>query len=507
MSASATRPLAAAIGAVLAALSASAQAVVLNPRGSGQVLIYPYYTVNHQPTLISVLNDGEEGKAIRVRFREGYDGREVAGFNVYLGAFDSWVGAVFDTSGDGSGAAAVATSDNSCTVPAFDATVFPQGPRVLVFSDGNYTGGDYGSPDGNDSGPTGLARTREGFVEVIEMGRIGYNATGQAIAPDASGMPADCARVVDAWSPGGYWTQDPTVDLGPPDGGLYGAAGIVDVAQGTLYAYDATAIDGFSDVIQHTAPGDPKPNLSTAVTDSANDIATAWVPVGNAMLRADYPASSRGVDAVSAVLMVDALYNEFDVEPGVGAATDWVVTFPTKQFYVDPGIVGTGSTDHLPPFESIFDVDSCATVDPQFVDRDGSNPAPATLCYPEPLGVIGASNYLCYEMQGIGIGSDDMPSAALGSTITHGLYPLSCRVEVKPLPTDSGNVILQFDNPDLTLRPSLEGYQFLGLPALGFAAINYINANVTPGVLSNYSGTYPHRAHAACVRQAGGPCD
>jgi hypothetical protein len=104
-----------------------------------------------------------------------------------------------------------------------------------------------------------------------------------------------------------------------------------------LYAYDASAIDGFSDLGQHTGPGNTKPNLGTAVTDSVHDVATAYVPIGNAMIKADYPASTRGVDAVSAVLMADTLYNEFNNESALGAATDWIVTFPTKNFYVDPG--------------------------------------------------------------------------------------------------------------------------------------------------------------------------
>jgi hypothetical protein len=49
------------------------------------------------------------------------------------------------------------------------------------------------------------------------------------------------------------------------------------------------------------------------------------------------------------------------------------------------------------------------------------------------------------------------------------------------------------------LLPSANGVVFKGLPAIGFAAINYINANVTPGVLSNYSAAYPHRSHASCT--------
>jgi len=102
------RTLTMAIAAALAATAPAAQAVMQNARGTGQVLIYPYYTVNHQQTLVSVINTTAHGKALKVRFREGYDGRDVANFNVYLGPYDSWVGAVYDTSADGTGAAAIA---------------------------------------------------------------------------------------------------------------------------------------------------------------------------------------------------------------------------------------------------------------------------------------------------------------------------------------------------------------------------------------------------------------
>jgi len=293
------RTLAIAVAAAFGVAVAPAEAVMLSARGTGQVLIFPYYTVNHFQTLLSAVNATANGKAVKVRFREGYDGRDVATFNVYLAPFDTWVGAVFDTSPDGSGGAAIATNDNSCTVPAFNATFFPIGPTVLAFSNKNYSQGDYGTPTGTDSGPTDLKRTREGFFEIIEMGTIVDQAsfspkTLEAISA-VNGVPKNCAQVQNAWASGGYWATNANTDMTAPSGGLYGSAGIVDVGQGTLYAYDATAIDGYSDVVQHTAPGDAKPNLSTAVTDSAHDIASAYVPIGNAVIKADYPASTRSV--------------------------------------------------------------------------------------------------------------------------------------------------------------------------------------------------------------------
>src|SRR5678816_2362699 len=101
-------------------MAAPADALMLNPRGTGQVLIYPYYTVNAgYGTLLSIVNTTLHGKALKVRFHEGHDGRVVFAFNLYLSPYDVWVAQTFDTSADGSGGAAIATRDNSCTVPAF----------------------------------------------------------------------------------------------------------------------------------------------------------------------------------------------------------------------------------------------------------------------------------------------------------------------------------------------------------------------------------------------------
>ncbi len=475
------RSLVVAIAVALGGFASDVRSVVLDARGMGQVLIYPYYTVNHQQTLVSVVNTQEFQAALKVRFREGYDGREVASFNLYLGGYDTWVGAVFDTSSDGSGGAAIATNDSSCTVPQFDATFFPRGAKVLAFSNKNYSQGGYGMPTGTDSGPTGLDRTREGFIEVVEMGVIFGGSTDTQ----------NCAQLVDAWTPGGYWTANPKVNLQHPIGGLYGAAGIVDVAEGTLYAYDATAIDGFSELIQHTAPGDAKPNLGTAVTDSAADIATAYVPIGNAMIKADYPASTRAVDAVSAVLMADKLFNEYLTDASVGASSEWVVTFPTKQFYVDPAIVGASSSG-LPPFEATFGGGvSCATKGVRYFDRDGANPLEYGCGFPEcPLS---NSQYLCYETELITFNQNGV-EPGIETSIFGSLLAINVPAYL------SGWFELSLsNNAQQALRASIEGNAFSGLPVAGFLGVNYINANVTPGVLSNYSGTYPHRSTVSCT--------
>jgi hypothetical protein len=418
------RTLTIAITAALGATASTAAAVMLNPRGTGQVLIYPYFTVNHQQTLVSVINTTEHGKALKIRFREAYDGRDVANFNVYLGPYDSWVGAVYDTSEDGTGAAAVATNDASCTVPGFIGfgTPVPGLPAAPWHSATRTTARattvlQRALTPGR---PTSHVRARvfsksskwarSSIKRVAVRRRSKRSRPGQR---HASG----CEQVRDAWDPGGYWTTNAMTDLLPPAGGLYGAAGIVDVAQGTLYSFDAVGIDGFSDIAQHTGPNNARPNLGGAVTDSAHSIATAYVPMGNVMVRADYPAATQAIDAVSAVLMADTLYNEFDAEPALGAATDWVVTFPTKQFYSDPGILGPTQQYALPPFETVYSGGAaCNGLSAKPYDRAGT---PSTYVGCGFICPASTGPYLCFEATVITFnGSSGETSKALGSRVS-----------------------------------------------------------------------------------------
>ena len=67
----------------VAGLAGTAQAVNLNPDGLGQVLIYPYYTANSgNATILSVVNTTDSAKAVKVRFLEGFNSREVLDFNL-----------------------------------------------------------------------------------------------------------------------------------------------------------------------------------------------------------------------------------------------------------------------------------------------------------------------------------------------------------------------------------------------------------------------------------------
>ena len=78
--------------AVLSAVSAgTAQAAALSQDGTGQVLLYPYYTTRGgTDTLITVVNSTNRAKAVKVRFLEGMNSKEVLDFNLYLSKHDVW---------------------------------------------------------------------------------------------------------------------------------------------------------------------------------------------------------------------------------------------------------------------------------------------------------------------------------------------------------------------------------------------------------------------------------
>src|SRR5581483_11646298 len=307
------------------ALSHGAGALTLNPRGTGQVLLFPYFTSNkEQQTLINIVNTTPEGKALKVRFREGYNGRDILDLNVFLAPYDVWTPVVFalaDAGLSGSGAAIV-VGDNSCTDPSFAAlsTKLPDGRPYQAFRNTNYTGANA------DTGPVDDARTREGSFEVIEMGEITGN-TLQMIT-HVNGVPFDCSKVQTETA------TIPASDIAQPAGGLAGSAAIVNAAQGTFFAANAYAIDGFRNEAKITLPNDPSPSLADA-SAGTNQVVTAYVTIGGQGLTLNYPAV-QAIDAVSAVLMMDRMSTDWDLSGAAGASTDLVLTFPTKRYYTDP---------------------------------------------------------------------------------------------------------------------------------------------------------------------------
>lgn len=504
-----------------------ASAVNLNPDGLGQVLIYPYYTVNDNgsgtnlQTLFSVVNTTDQGKAVKVRFVEGHNSREVRDFHLYLSPFDVWTANLFKL--DDEAQANLLTDDTSCTVPrirgaaANGSTIgqLPDGRSYVKFTNSKFAGGNA------DGGPTGLERTREGHFEIIEMGTVN-NTTRNSLRAitHANGVPNNCQQVVNAWigAPAGYWKADPSVDIGTPTGGLFGSALIVDLSSGVSSGYSADAIDGFIDAGNlHGEPGDVNPSL--ADVQPLSGTATAYIFDNGQLVTATYGAApTRKIDAVSAVFMQDNIFNEYVLGGDAAATTDWVVTFPTKRFYVDPADLGAGNPARAPFVETFrnytsgpvvpgmgeskvevglfpFDREEAAPGDCTGSDADNPN---CGVCFsPCDPGSVTVP-VLRYEAQVISFKeaadfAADRTSPVLGSQLASNVDVLADGLSQGWL-----RIALNPTTEPHALLPAANGEVISGLPVTGFAITNYVNANVG-GKLANYSGLWHHKGSRSCA--------
>ena len=357
-------------------VAGTAEAVHVNPDGLGQVLIYPYYTVRTRDatvftnpqynSLLSVTNSTASAKAVKVRFLEGKASKEVLDFNLYLSAHDVWTAGVIPTA-DGAG---IVTFDKSCTVPTVSSTVSTPTPFV------NYVYMAGGSdPDTADSS---LDRTREGYVEIIEMGDV-TGATALA-ATHIGGEPPCGAALVAPVAP-------TNTVLGT--GGLFGTMTIINVNASAETGYDAVALDAFK---TFGAPlwadaGSILPDLTQQQDTTGHQ---AEIFSGGTVVLAQF---TNGQDAVSAALMHDNVMNEYVLDTGTASLTDWVLTYPTKRYYVKSG---TGTPAKL--FQRNFNgvTGACDDVNILFWDREEQSPGgPGPGFSPPPPG--SPKSALCYE--------------------------------------------------------------------------------------------------------------
>jgi hypothetical protein len=333
---------------------------------------------------------------------------------------------------------------------------------------------------------------------MITMGDI---PAGTALAADIThsssttpdgGTPPDCSQ-------GSLDADAPVSVVAPTSGGLFGSGAIVNVGEGTFFSYNADAIDGFTEIALYHGTESLQPSLQDANNPSlvATGIARAFVFINGQLLTADY---AFGVDAVSAVLMSDTLYNEFFVDPSLGSATDWVVTFPTKRFYVDDTLYSRAPAD---PFVEAFDGESNVTVGINLYDREEGHTTRQGGFSP-PVGTRPSS--LPFEVNVISFLTDTAagdPSGVFGSFLRPNVPPYGTDgwMALDLFSGDGGHILPGGVEDDGATAVSLNG-----LPATGFMAYNVINAHANPGLLANYGGLFRHRASRSCSNGGTAPC-
>jgi len=458
-------------GAGVLGLAGAAQAVNLNPDGLGQVLIYPYYTTradgagNNYNSLLSVVNTTASVKAVKVRFLEGKNSREVLDFNLFLSPADVWTAALAPASGGGT---VLTTADRSCTLPQIPAggVVFR---NALLSADG--------------AGAT-LDRTTEGYVEIIEMATYADTTTTAAFVTHdpPGGSPPGCAKVTDAQA---------FADASGVSGGLMGGMTLINVQSGSDYTEDAVALDNFATGVNlYFNAGDTRPTLQNVQPQTSVVIADFGL-----VFNSSWAGSPNAADAVSAVLMHDTVLNEYVLDAATHSGKDWVVTMPTKRFYVANG---TGNATRL--FQRNFNktAGSCDDVSLDIFDREEQTTTTPTDFSPQPEAGV---NQLCWEANVVTFNNSNVlgstNKANIPTTFQNGWVALNFNGSSLPAGAHQliGGASTVF-NTGTGSTSSLGTTTFNGLPVVGFAAQSFNNGTLTSGgasVLSNYGGNFVHK--------------
>jgi hypothetical protein len=246
--------------------------------------------------------------------------------------------------------------------------------------------------------------------------------------------------------------------------------------------------------------------------------------------------------------MAGTLRGDFIRDPSLGADTDWIVTAPTKRFYVDPALAGAHA---IAPFETGFEQHyvggqmtdlggtvirqwassypyACVTVGAIGYGRDGSATPVGQLndggpANGAPSPSSSASLTPCLETSvltfqtRIDASLGEIPESAIGSRLTDSSDPtgdssMLFGAGVTSLPP-AGTLGLDLAHgldgiavASHALPPASNGDVLVGLPVIAFAATTFVNGDVAAGVLANYGASSAVRGSVACTSASGGAC-
>ena len=232
-------------------------------------------------------------KPCRVRFLEGYNGRDMLDFDLYLSPHDVWTAAISQTADDGGGA--LKTSDVSCTFP-----IIPSGGVALRTA----------AYDGTASGSC-RRRTARHHAHARGLFRADHarrRRPGQRACRTDHACRWRSARLrLDPTTPPlrRASSRRPTASTARPRSSTSAKA------RSSRITPMRSGLQRRSAVLSRHAVC---PSLQDANSSGAvNGVATAYVSTESGVpIALDY---AFGIDAVSAIFMADTLYNEYSSPP------------------------------------------------------------------------------------------------------------------------------------------------------------------------------------------------
>lgn len=449
----------------------------LNPNGTGQVLIYPYFSVQSKDsspfnTYLSLVNRSFDAKVLRVRFREGRAGSEVANFNLYLGGGDTWTAALIPSARG----TRLVTTDRSCVNGAFSA----DGGQLTYDFDASSFSGSHGDGLGSDT-----ARLREGYVEVLEMATLG-GASAVSVSIDTSTNPPrphDCAAVQGA---------SVALETDAPSGGLSGTLTLINVANGLNFTVGAEALDEVASRVYYRDVGDAYPDFDSVEVDPV-----AMFQANGKSYRTTWTS---GVQAITAALTHASLGGEVILDTITASATDWVVTLPMQRF----------APLTKPPTSYPSGAGQGRPVSIQFTARDGPSVRLLDECgFLCPPGAYPVSPVLPWASTILSFRTDLGIASVQSATSSTALGSANAMLVTLPTSAQDGTGTVIFDqsfgsDPGLafigtSIRhgdgvASSESARLGGLPAVGFMVRTFQNGFLQCGTAlcqGNYGGAYP----------------
>lgn len=361
--------------ATLVGAAGIAQATSVNHAGQGQALLYPYYSVENTTdggsnnyTVIHLTNTKNEFKAVKVRFREYQDSKDVLDFNLYLSPEDMWTGAVF--MGE-DGKPRLMTNDTSCISNYPDGLANVEGGQEFVRP----------------------ANAEKGHIEIIEMatwtadtvdqfGDVTAQGTASAEHVDKDGAvtvaeaiehvdvldadgnlvgrePGNCKAIHDSWNQTGKWggiyvkyalddaNPNPFEDtsLGAkPTGGLYGNAYVINPDQAWASSFAPVALNDLytpgmpAAENNHHAPKFELPSLhgpNPALNQVGGNALAGHIVLAN--------NGSQPVATIAAAMDKTNFQSDYTLVGDSQASTELVLTFPMKY----AGFPAVGGKSHL----------------------------------------------------------------------------------------------------------------------------------------------------------------
>ncbi|MBK1647792.1 hypothetical protein [Rhabdochromatium marinum] len=456
-------------GAVAAALAAGlaaqpALAVNHSDDGLGEVVMIPYYTArNGYDTYVSIVNTSPDYViAVKIRMRERDNTRDARDFNIFLSPNDVWAAVI---TMNAQGVPVIQTPDNTCTdpaLPAGQATV--AGLTGVTFTSSAYDGSAE-SIWPADGGSTGIERTYDGHIEIIEMGAsLATNPIASlAVHNPATGVP-NCDALRAALPPSTY--SDAIAEFGEPINVMKGSAYLLNMGAGIGATIPVDTLANFANEDDILAlPSDPEPNLRSVDPQITQRIAE--IGGVSTLVQDDFTTNAEQADAISSLFMATSVLNEYAVGGGNNVLNDWVITFPTKNFYVD---TLEQPAAPVPPFENVFQPDglSCESVTYNYFDREerAVTPTTGTDFSPRPEGQPGAS--ICQETNLLVFGQS---SALAGADI---VAAGNAYAVPRNAGFDSGWMRLTFTGaPATNIGISGTNFTYYGLPVTGFGIKTY----------------------------------